>query len=130
MTVGTVQPLNAGAVGKLLLTYAPTEVRENLFSAPLRAVTPHTFTDPEELRIEIERVRETGLAASVGENTTGAASIAAPVFDANAELIAAVSIGGPTERVTGAAVNQLKYLVRRHAELLSKTLRGVPEQQT
>jgi DNA-binding IclR family transcriptional regulator len=56
-------------------------------------------TDHEELERLLEQYKEQGYATDDGENEEGLYCIAAPVFEANGQVIAAVSVAGPKERM-------------------------------
>jgi DNA-binding IclR family transcriptional regulator len=64
----------------------------------LKPVTDRTLTNRAELRKELDKIRKTGLAISIGEAVPGAAGLAAPVFDTNGNVAAALLIGAPVER--------------------------------
>ncbi|MGH3158922.1 MAG: IclR family transcriptional regulator [Streptosporangiaceae bacterium] len=92
-------PVNCTSSGKVLLAYLPEpELQAVLVAAPLTALTPHTITDNERLRSELDRVRRKGWAEAVNEREVGVASVAAPVRDATGAVVAAVSIGVPLAR--------------------------------
>ena len=59
------------------------------------------------LRAELERVRADGFAIAVDELETGLAAIAAPVRGASGEVVAALSITGPTVRMTPSRISEL-----------------------
>jgi DNA-binding IclR family transcriptional regulator len=97
--LGSPRALYCSAAGRLLLAYADEDWREQyLKSVQLKAVTDRTVTSRTELRKELEKIRKTGLAISVGEAIPGAAGLAAPVFDTNGNVAAALLIGAPVER--------------------------------
>ncbi|WP_255955021.1 IclR family transcriptional regulator [Streptomyces odontomachi] len=76
---GTRNPWYATALGKALVAALPERAREDLLAGTLVPVTPHTRTDPQELREELARVRLTGWADVDEENEIGVRSIAAAV---------------------------------------------------
>lgn len=97
--LGVPEPLHAGAPSRVLLAFAPPERREAYLSeAPFAPLAPGTVTDPDALRAGLGRVRERGWAHSVAERRSGAASVAAPVFDHNGAAQAVISVCGPLER--------------------------------
>jgi DNA-binding IclR family transcriptional regulator len=97
--LGSPRPLYCSAAGRLLLAYADDEWREHyLKTVQLKPMTDRTLTNRAELRKELERIRKTGLAISIGEAIPGAAGLAAPVFDTNGNAAAALLIGAPVER--------------------------------
>ena len=97
--LGSPRPLYCSAAGRLLLAYADDEWRERYVkTTQLKAVTDRTLTDRARLRDELDSIRETGLAISIGEAVPGAAGLAAPVFDAQGKAAAALLIGAPVDR--------------------------------
>ncbi|GAA2403410.1 IclR family transcriptional regulator [Actinomadura vinacea] len=90
--VGNTLPLHTTGVGKVLLAYAPEDVREEILAAGLPRHAARTITDPGELRRCLEQVRRNGFALTRDEMTTGAASAAAPVRDGRGAVVAALSL--------------------------------------
>jgi DNA-binding IclR family transcriptional regulator len=64
----------------------------------MQFLTANTPTDAETLKKELAEVRSAGYASSLGERQSGAASVAAAVFDHTGAPVAAISIAGPAER--------------------------------
>ena len=97
--LGAPRPLYCSAAGRLLLAFADEQWREDyLRTVQLKPMTDRTLTNRAELRKEIEKIRKTGLAISLGEAVPGAAGLAAPVFDADGKAAAALLIGAPVDR--------------------------------
>jgi DNA-binding IclR family transcriptional regulator len=78
--VGGRLPLHATAVGKVLLAFEETSLREALLAEPLERRTDSTHVDVTALRSELEVVRERGFALTLNEVRRGSASIAVPIF--------------------------------------------------
>jgi DNA-binding IclR family transcriptional regulator len=85
-------PLGIAAKGRVLLAYAPQDVRERVLSQPLPALTARSVTDPEEMRAELDRVVSTGHAITRDDLQLGVGSVAAPVRDADGNVVACVSL--------------------------------------
>ena len=66
----------------------------------LHAYTPRSITDPEELAIELDRIRRDGYAINRGEWRESVCGLAAPIFDATGQAVAGVGISGPRQRLT------------------------------
>ncbi len=99
--VGRHLPLHAGSAGKVLLAYLPEERREEILgSGSLLRLTEKTIVDPQTLREELVKVRRQGYSVSNGEWILDASGIAAPIFDRNGAVVAALTISGPTQRFT------------------------------
>ncbi|MBP1745598.1 MAG: transcriptional regulator [Deltaproteobacteria bacterium] len=101
MTEGKTQELYAGAGGKVLLAYAPEELRDQILSnLTLRKITNSTIVNRRQLEKEFKAIRECGFAISLGERIPELAAMAVPVFDAFQKACAALSIGGLIQRFT------------------------------
>ncbi|MWK38342.1 helix-turn-helix domain-containing protein [Actinomadura sp. J1-007] len=99
VSLGIPYPLHAGSSSKAILAFlGQEEVDGYLERHTLDALTDRTITDPATLRAELAAVHGRGYATSLGERETGAASIAAPVFDHDGRVIAALSLSGPDSR--------------------------------
>jgi DNA-binding IclR family transcriptional regulator len=98
--VGRRLPAHCTGVGKALIAFIP-EVRlmAIIDRRGLPRFTAHTITDPVKLRAELEVVREVGYATDNEEIEDGLRCIAAPVRDQNGNVIAAISIAGPSSRL-------------------------------
>ncbi|HYC49258.1 MAG TPA: IclR family transcriptional regulator [Burkholderiales bacterium] len=97
--LGAPRPLYCSAAGRLLLAYSDDAWRESYVkSVQMKAMTERTLTNRAALRRELEKIRGTGLAISIGEAVPGAAGLAAPVFDTGGKAVAALLIGAPVDR--------------------------------
>jgi len=71
---------------------------------------------------ELQAVRRDNFATSIDELETGLAAIAAPVRGARGEVIAALSISGPTLRMTTDRIKELGPILTSEARTLSRRL--------
>ncbi|MCW2841090.1 MAG: kdgR 3 [Aeromicrobium sp.] len=92
--IGTRLPLHATGVGKVLLAHAPQKVQDEVMGS-LCAITPHTITDPDRLRADLDSVLARGYAETVEEMTLGACSLGVPVRRGDGSVIAAVGVVVP-----------------------------------
>ncbi|MCO8256400.1 IclR family transcriptional regulator [Haladaptatus sp. AB618] len=93
-------PLHATALGKVILAYLPeSRVNEIFDRLGLPAETPKTITDREELRTELERVRENGRAVDDEERVPGIRCVAVAIKNENGQVIGAISVSGPASRI-------------------------------
>ena len=100
--VGLRIPAHCSACGKVLLASRPRAEVERMFGdAELVKLTPATIGDPETLLVELEHVREQGLAYDREEIVPGLSCIAAPIRDDEGRVIAAISVSVPTYRFLG-----------------------------
>jgi DNA-binding IclR family transcriptional regulator len=89
---GSRLPVHATGVGLVLLAYAPIEVQDDVLAAPLARLTRYTVTDPRRLRRILADVRRDGSVVSDRQIETISVSVAAPVRDRAARVVAAVSV--------------------------------------
>ena len=100
LQVGGSQPLHLGAGPRALLAFNEEVLLGPLLSPGLEARTPHSIVDPAALRADLAEIRRRGYAISRGDATAGVGALGAPVFDATARAVAALSVGGLLERVS------------------------------
>lgn len=125
--VGRRGPLHAGGGPKVLLAFAPDEVRAAVLGSDLDAYTARTLRGPA-LAEALGRIRREGWTVSEGELDLDKCSVAAPVMDAAGEAVAALSVVGPSERLADGARGRVRDAVVDAAHRLSITLghRGAP----
>lgn len=89
------------ALGKAILAHMPDERVESILeSTDLPPHTDRTITDPATLRDQLEEVRERGYAIDDEETVPGIRCVAAPIVIGDPEVLGAVSVSGPTSRMT------------------------------
>ena len=121
--MGLTAPLHVGAPGKALLAFLPPDECEHVLATlTLEALTPETITDLEALRTELDRTRARGYAVSVGERSPWAAAVAAPIRDRSGQTIVAVSVLGPSHRLTAKVLKDLGGQVIKVAREISVVL--------
>jgi DNA-binding IclR family transcriptional regulator len=126
--IGNRRPLYVGASSKLLLAFAPAELREAVLAADREKFTPNTITSRSKLEAELSRIKLQGYSVSISERTDDTVAVAAPVRGANREVVAALSITGPSPRLSKDNLESLIALVQSGAQRLSLDL-GYVEQR-
>lgn len=98
--VGQHIPLHATSNGKVLLSeLTPEQLAEALGS--LARFTPATITSKAQLRKELAQIREQGYSLAIDELEVGLTAVAAPIRNAHGDVIASISVSGPTFRLSG-----------------------------
>ena len=98
--VGARAPSHSTSEGKVLLAFRPPEALAAVLEVGLAARTAKTITKLQALREELRSVRGRGYAIDDEETEVGLRSVAAPIRDHRGEVVAAISIAGPTQRVS------------------------------
>ncbi|MGV9503395.1 IclR family transcriptional regulator [Streptomyces sp. NPDC003642] len=96
--LGGRMPLHATALGKVLLSHAPDEVRETVLRGPLERKAPRTITNADVLTRQLSDVATQGVAFEYEESAVGIVCVAAGIFSPSDEIMAAVSVTGPVHR--------------------------------
>jgi DNA-binding IclR family transcriptional regulator len=119
--LGSRLSLHCSSVGKVLLAHMNKTDVEKLFSdTGLDKRTSKTIADPEALRQHLSFVRENGYAIDDEENEEGIRCVAAPIRNGSGKVEAAMSISGPTTRITMERIEtELKKLVCETANNIS-----------
>jgi DNA-binding IclR family transcriptional regulator len=102
--VGKRGVLHTSAAGKAILAALDRErVEEIVELRGLSAPGANSITDREALFDELERVRDRGYAFNRQETTAGVHAVGASVTDGSGEVVGALSVSGPANRLTGEA---------------------------
>src|ERR1022692_902045 len=115
--IGSSNPVHCTSVGKAILAFLPEDrIADILRRTRFERFTHRTIATPEALRVEIEKTQRRGYAVDDEEFAEGLRCIAVPVLDAQRLPVAAVSVSGPSFRVTAqklpSIANQLLQCVR------------------
>jgi IclR family transcriptional regulator, KDG regulon repressor len=119
--VGTRNPLHSTSLGKAILAFLPQNERKMLLNRiAYTQRTPNTITDRDSLEQHLEQVRAQGFAVDNVENEEGIRCVGVPVLG-NAEIpIAAISISGPTVRMTPERVEELAPMLQETGRRISE----------
>jgi IclR family acetate operon transcriptional repressor len=93
--IGKREDAHVSGLGKVLLAALPDAERQAYLREPHPAMTPHTITDPDALRADLELTATRGYAIDNEESNPGVLCIAAPIRNGKGQVEAAVSISGP-----------------------------------
>lgn len=123
--VGRRVQAHSTGVGKALLAQLPdAQVLDLLRRTGMPPRTPRTLTDPVVLLAELGEIREQGWAVDDAEQEVGVRCVAVPILGGPAR--AAMSVSGPSGRMTASRVVEIAPILQRAASGLARTLRGDP----
>lgn len=121
-SVGTRWPAHATSTGKALLAWLSPAERSAVLPRRLATPTTRTLADRESLSAELNHIREQGYAVANGELEDSYVAVGAPVFNHAGQAIAALSVGGPSTRLTTGLLTSLARLVVQAAGRVSQQL--------
>jgi len=121
--VGNRVPLHCTGVGKVFLAHmGEAEVERFLNSKALPYYTKNTITDFSQLKKTLLIVRREGIAEDDEEMEVGVRCVASAVKDCDGNVVAAISVSGPSARLSGKRVAELKLLVKRCGFEISRAM--------
>ncbi len=95
-TVGARLPLSVGASSKVLLAFAEAGVRGIVMADP----SWPAHLDRNAFDKQLDDIVAAGYATSFEEREPGAAAVSSPIFNRAGKLVAALSVSGPSNRLT------------------------------
>ena len=116
--VGRDVPFHCSALGKVFLAYGAVQMPRGR----LERRTDRTVTTRERLDIDLEGVRRRGFAVADNELEPGLVAVAAPITDTEGTVIAAVSVTGPSVRLTGNRIAGVGRLLLTETKAISRSL--------
>ena len=122
---GTASAMHASGIGKALLCRMDDKrQRQVLAASQLEKYTPFTLTDPEAMIADLHAAKARGYAIDGEERNIGMRCIAAPVFNVYGEVVAGISVSGPTTRITEDRIDALAGHVMDAAARLTRAIGG------
>jgi IclR family acetate operon transcriptional repressor len=120
--IGMPIPIYQGAPGKVLVAFSSRELQEEILAGHLEATTARSITDPARFRIELARTKRNGYALSLEERVPGISTVAVPIANHTGTVIAALSVTGPSSRLTKKRLLGLVPTTARAAHRISVNL--------
>jgi IclR family acetate operon transcriptional repressor len=114
----------SGAGKALLATMTDDHVLRILAEQGMPRATSHTITSPEVLLRELAQIRRRRFAHDGEEFTDGLRCIAVPIFNENGRAVAALSISGPTARLTPQRISQLEEVLSQVGDEIMRDFGG------
>ena len=122
---GTASAMHASGIGKALLCRMDDQRQRAVLAAgKLEQFTPHTLTDPEEMIADLHAAKARGYAVDGEERNLGMRCIAAPVYNVFGEVVAGISVSGPTTRISEDRIGDLAQPVMEAAARLTVAIGG------
>jgi DNA-binding IclR family transcriptional regulator len=122
--VGQKLPAHCTALGKVLLSFLSNEALDEIIrERGLTRFTKNTITSRTALKIELEKVREKGYAIDNEEVDEGLKCLATPLRDSDNEVIAAISIAAPRERLRSKEIESLIPEIKKTSAAISEAFK-------
>jgi IclR family acetate operon transcriptional repressor len=121
---GVLVPLHCTAVGKAILAHLePVVLRRILHDEGLPPSTPNTIVDVNYLQSALEEIRQRGYSIDNEEWEPGIRCVAVPVFSSVGKIFGAISVSGPSGRLTREQTSRVAGIIQDGVSKLAKKLR-------
>jgi len=120
--IGREMPAHTVSGGKVMLAYLPDARVDEILAHELKSATLRTITDPAELRQELGWIRARGYGIAEGELEEGLSAVAAPIWNHEGQVVAIISISGPSFRLPRERLIELGRVTKKTAKAISKQL--------
>lgn len=123
LKVGVQAPLYASAAGKVFLAHASESEKDQYFSkVEMKARTQYTITDSKILRENLLKIKKGSLAVNDEEFEEGVIAIAAPVYDNETNIVAALCVVAPSFRINEDTRKNIEIILSKKSKELSSRL--------
>lgn len=121
--VGHRLPIHTTAIGKVLVSHlSEEEILEILELRGMEKKTRKSISSPKRFLRAIKKVKEFGFAIDNEENSNDVRCIAAPIFNSNGELIAALGTSSTILQIKEEQLPKIVELVKKAAQRVSKQM--------
>jgi IclR family KDG regulon transcriptional repressor len=117
---GSRLPLHCSAAAKVLLAFSDEDIDLIFRNESMKRYTPYTVTDLGLLKDQLQHIREAGYIYANQEMDIGARALAAPIFDNQHNLIGALDVVGPMQRLTDEKITGLMERVIHYANMIGE----------
>jgi IclR family KDG regulon transcriptional repressor len=117
--IGYRSPMFCTSLGKAILAYSDEKLMHDVLSEVLKAPTSKTVTDPATIKREMVLIRQRGYAIDDEENEVGIRCVGSAIRDFTGQAIAAISVSGPSDRLTLDRVSEIGELLKNKAREIS-----------
>lgn len=120
--IGREMPIHAVSGGKVMMAYLPDERVGQILDRGLERYTERTVTDPAELQNELEQIRRVGYGIAQEELEAGLSAVAAPIWDHEGQVVAIISVSGPSFRLPRERLTELGIATKQTADAISNQI--------
>ncbi len=122
--MGSRIPAHCASLGKVLLAFLPAdELKEKIYQSQLTPCTSNSINDYTLLKRELAKVRERGYATNNEELESGLRAVAAPIWNHNQRVVAAINVSGSVRTISPQRIErELALKVCDVADQISQSL--------
>jgi DNA-binding IclR family transcriptional regulator len=113
---------HAAATAKAIIAFQSDALIEQILSGTLPEFTANTRTDAAWIKSEFAKVREHNFATCIGEIDEGLAALAIPIRQSNGQVLHALGMTGPLQRIMGGSMPERIEVLKLTASKLESAL--------
>ncbi|MEB3101003.1 IclR family transcriptional regulator [Ferviditalea candida] len=121
-SIGRSNPAVRTSAGKCILAYQSKHLVRKIYENSIRAYSADGLPDWNRFLSELKAITDQGYAVAIDQLHIGATSIGAPVKDYTGQVIAAVSVVGPTDRIPADRIPLIAEAISKAAAVVSEKL--------
>lgn len=121
-TIGARNPAHCTGIGKAMMAYMDQEYLKSKLPEILERFTEKTIVNKIKLLEQFEEIRKNGYALDEEERIEGLTCVAAPIFDHLGKVKYAISVSGPSVRMSDEKIQEAILLVKKSAREISGKL--------
>ena len=116
---GVTAPLVCTGIGKAILAFKDEAFIDEVLKDPLERFTDNTITDKGELRENLAQIRSRGYSIDDMEHEYGIKCVGVPVLNRFKEVVAGVSVTGPSLRFGDERIQELAAILKKNVAALA-----------
>jgi len=120
--LGETAPMYCTAIGKAMLAWFDDREIQDIISQKLVRFTENTITNPELLMKEMKEIRKRGYAVDNMEHEYGIKCVGMAIRNRNGQVVAGLSVSGPSLRFTEDRIKELAALISQNIEAIQERL--------
>lgn len=125
--LGATKPVHCTGQGKAILAHlSDPQIDALLSKAPLESFTERTITDPDILKAQLRIIKSRGFAIDEEEILPGTCCVAAAILDSSGRPVGAISVAGPSFRITPERAERLGPELAEAATRVAAQLKSTP----
>lgn len=120
--IGEPMPLHVGSAGRILMAWLDSSEQTKLWKKSVALFGSATTENP----LNWQDIRRTGWTASMGERDQVLSSLSVPIFGASGEVVGALSLSGPKERLSETRMRTIAPKLHESAATIQQRMNGLP----
>lgn len=121
-SIGDRIPIHAAAGGKAILAFSLPERRKAILNGKLQRYTDKTITSRKVLYGQLKKIQRNGVGFDLDEIDEGTSAAGAPIFNYEGEPVGAVTVAGPSQRISKETGSRMISELKHTADKISAQL--------